>query len=223
MTARCPAAGILDQALQRQYRLPVRTRGMRADLRVVAPDGSEHRGAVHVGCGVHAATRLPGADEATRRWVAHELRGWARDVLPRPFAAAEGRYEIHVHRLSDDSQLARLADEATGTCFRLRDGRAVQCVRALGETRVTTTRHAWDRAEDGRDLPTHETVEVLDLGTGDVLRHEDRQTVWTPIAPHLPVARTVVERGLGGTRAWRITFVRPAILLPDGPVAPGRS
>lgn len=220
MAARCPSAGILDRALERQYRLPPRTRGVRADLRVTDPDGVEHRGSAHLGCRVHVAATLPGAPPGHTRWVAHELRTWAREALPRPFAAAEGRYEIHVHRVPDGSQLARLADEATGTCFRLREGRAVQCVRALGDTRVMATRHAWDVAEDGRDLPTHETVEVLDLVTGDVLRHEDRRTVWTPLAPHLPVTRTVVESDPGGTRTWRLTFVRPAILLPDGPVGP---
>lgn len=218
MSHRCPSAGILDQALARRYRLPPRTRGMRADLRVSSPDGAVLAGQVQFGCGLHAATRLQGGRPEQHRWVAHELREWARQTFPRPFASAEGRYEIHVHRAPDGSQLARLADEATGTCIRLRDGRAVERVRVLGDIRVTSTTRAWTPAEDGRDLPTHEVVEVVDTTTSQVLRHEDRRTAWTSAAPHLPVERTVTERDPDGLRTWRIQLLRPAILLPTGPV-----
>lgn len=217
MTPRCPAAGILDQALSRRYRLPRHTRGFRADLRVHVPDRGVVSGDVHLGCGVHVATRLKGAPPPVVRWVTHELRTWAQEAWPRPFSAAEGRYEIHVHRGEDGSQLARLAGEATGTCFRLRDGRAVERLRALGDTRVSSTVTAWKQAEDGRDLPIGETVHVTDVATGQALRTEDRTTVWTPEAPHLPLWRVVTVRDATGTRTWRIRFLRPAILLPDGP------
>ena len=215
--SRCPSAGILDQALAQRYRLPPRTRGVRADLRVTTPAGVLHHGSVQFGCPRHAATRLVGATREHERWVAEELRTWAQETFARPFAATEGRYEIHVHRAPDGSHLARLADEATGTCFRLRDGRAVQRVRVLGDTRVTTTWAEWSPAEDGRDLPTGQTVEVEDLTTGRTLRREDRRTRWTPLAPHLPVDRSVVEVDDAGERIWRIQLLRPSILLPSGP------
>lgn len=220
MASRCPAAGILDQALSRRYRLPVGTRGFRADLRVEVPGHGLVAGRVALGCGAHAAVCLGDAPAPATRWVRHELRQWAQDSFPRPFGGAEGRYEIHVHRVGDGSQLARLADEATGTCFRLRDGRAVERIRALGDTRVSTTVTAWEAAEDGRDLPVGETVHLVDLATGETLRTEDRTTEWTEPAPHLPRSRSVVVRDHAGTHDWQIRFLRPAILLRDGSVTP---
>jgi hypothetical protein len=73
-------------------------------------------------------------------------------------------------------------------------------------------------AHSVEDLCTTEFhVHVPDVATGQALRPEDRTTVWTPEAPHLPLWRVVTVRDATGPRTWRIRFLRPAILLPDGP------
>lgn len=218
MSTRCPAAGILDEALSRRYRLPVGTRGLRAGLTVTAPDGTTHGGQLQVGCARHVAADLPDAPAPVTRWVSHELSRWAQGHLYRPFAAAEGRYEIHVHAMPDGSRLARLVNDATGAWFRLRDGRVVAQGRSLGDTAVLTTPIAWLQVQDSRDLVVDERMEFRDLSDGTTLRVEERATEWTDRAPYLPLAHRVRVTDERGTATWQLTMVRPSILLvtPSG-------
>ena len=123
----------------------------------------------------------------------------------------------------DGTQLAVLADEATGACYRLRDGRVVEQLRGLGDTRMHQEVTHWRASEDGRDLPTDEVVTISEPSSGRVLRTERRRTHWTDRAPHLPLQRVVDVTDAGGDRHWRIRLLRPAILLPDGPQEPDRA